>query len=310
MPLVTVIIPTYNRGTFIGEAVDSVLNQSFTDYEIVVVDDGSSDDTPRLLSKYGTAIRYFRQDNAGQSVARNLGISVANGRYVAFLDSDDVFYPEKLEKQIAFMEAHPDLGYSWTDYSQGPSVLEGREGRARLDAVDGDDVFTELCKRNIICTVTVVARKDVLALAGMFDPALRASEDFDLWLRLCRVCRGAYIPEVLTHVRDHDDRSMGTLEYHRDRVTTMRLQLCRWNGAATTIDQRRHLRRSLGVVLAQLGWCERNQGCVRSAGRAFWNSGRYGDASHRVGRMIRGGSYWAFPWIFRLYDGLGRPGKK
>jgi len=118
-PEISVIIPTFNYGQFISEAIDSVLSQSFKDFEIIVVDDGSTDNTRDICMRYGPKIRYIYQENAGVSTARNKGMSLAFGRYVCFFDSDDMMMPYKLEVQRAFMEkASPEIGFTYSDFSR------------------------------------------------------------------------------------------------------------------------------------------------------------------------------------------------
>ena len=120
MPRVSVIIPTYNRAGYLCESIESVLTQTYTDYEIIVVDDGSTDDTEEVLQLWiadGT-IHYVWQENRGESAARNHGIELAIGEYIAFLDSDDLFMPTKLEEQVAYLDNHPEVGMAHSCYSK------------------------------------------------------------------------------------------------------------------------------------------------------------------------------------------------
>ncbi len=110
MPKVSVIIPTYNRAHFLCEALDSALSQTFKDFEIIIVDDGSTDNTKQVLEKYGSRIYYIYQENKGRAEARNTGIRRAKGEHIAFLDDDDIWLPNKLEKQVFFLDARPDIG--------------------------------------------------------------------------------------------------------------------------------------------------------------------------------------------------------
>jgi glycosyltransferase involved in cell wall biosynthesis len=120
-PLVSVVIPTYNYARFVSEAVDSVLAQTYPSLEVVVVDDGSTDDTREVLARYGDRIRYIYQPNAGLPAARNTGIKAARGEFIGLLDSDDVFHPRKFELQMRYMLAHPEVGMLATDNFTGQS---------------------------------------------------------------------------------------------------------------------------------------------------------------------------------------------
>jgi len=304
MPKVSVVIPTFNRSTYVCQAIDSVLAQSLQDLEIIVVDDGSTDDTVDRLAAYENRVRTIQQRNAGPAMARNRGVISAAGEYVAFLDSDDLFYPDKLEKQVNFMEEHPELGFSCTDYSQGPALQDQRRGVMELRGIEPGDLFSHLCRRNVVCTVTVLARREELGSAGLFDPTLRASEDFDLWMRLAYFRRGAYLPDILTHVRDHPERTMRSIEFYRERRRAVRILAGRWSGGTTTPEQWRDLRGELSARLVQLAWRERQEGNPRAAGSAFIDAARLETGPGRWGTAVRGVALWACPWATRALDAL------
>ena len=136
MPKVSVVIPTYNRQRLVQDTIDSVLRQTFGDLELIVIDDGSTDDTRRVLQdRYGTRIRYVYQENQGESAARNHGIALAGGEYVAFVDSDDLWHPQKLERQVEVFEADPGIGLGstqayWINY-QGLRLRKTPDGQGR-----------------------------------------------------------------------------------------------------------------------------------------------------------------------------------
>ena len=135
-PLVSVIIPTYNRGWIVGEAIDSVLKQDFHDYELIVVDDGSVDDTPAILNAYGKKISVLRQPNQGVSAARNRGIAAASGRLISFLDSDDLWLPGKARRQIHIMDSPVPSGITNEASMRAPPTPRVRR-RARAIGVPG-----------------------------------------------------------------------------------------------------------------------------------------------------------------------------
>ena len=206
MPRVSVIIPTYNRKDYVQEAIDSVLAQTFTDYEIIVVDDGSTDGTGEVLqAKYGDRIRYVWQENQGESVARNRGIEMAQGEYIALLDSDDLWLPEKLEKQVAYLEAHPDVGMvfsqAWQIDAEGNRISD----RKMNHGVTPESLTLQaLCFSNCIAVPsTAVLTASLLQTVGGFDPAIRYGEVYDLFLRVRLHAAISIVPEPLACFRRH-----------------------------------------------------------------------------------------------------------
>jgi len=205
MPKVTVIIPTYNRADYVCEAIDSVLTQTFTDYEIIVVDDGSTDNTADLLRPLAEQglIRYIFQENRGESAARNQGIAVASGEYIAFLDSDDLFLPTKLEKQVSYLDTHPDIAlvHSWyAKFEDGGRDL-GIRDTSRLN---GWIYPAYLLDWSVLMVVpAVMVRSSVLEQVGGFDETIRWGPDLDMWRRITRKFRIAVIPDVLCKIRVH-----------------------------------------------------------------------------------------------------------
>jgi glycosyltransferase involved in cell wall biosynthesis len=178
---VSVIIPTHNRAAFLARAVDSVLAQTYGNFELIVVDDGSTDETPRLLAGYGGKLTLLRQENRGPAAARNLGIRQARYPLLAFLDSDDRFLPEKLALQVAAMEAAPGAGISHT---QEVWYRNGRHlNQKKIHAKGEGDIFARSLRLCVVGMSTVMARRELFAQVGMFDEGLPCCEDYDLWLR-------------------------------------------------------------------------------------------------------------------------------
>jgi glycosyltransferase involved in cell wall biosynthesis len=181
-PFVSVIVPTYNRGWILKEAIDSVLTQNFTDFELIVIDDGSSDETPDRLRIYGDRIRVVRQNHRGVSAARNAGIRLARGEWVALLDSDDTWLPAKLEAQVAFFKAFPKAHICQT---QEIWMRNGVRVNPRRRHRKGSGMIFE--RSLALCLVSpsaVMIRKSLLDEVGGFDESLPACEDYDLWLRI------------------------------------------------------------------------------------------------------------------------------
>jgi glycosyltransferase involved in cell wall biosynthesis len=205
MPKVSVVIPTYNRREWLTEAVDSVLRQSYADYEIIVADHGSTDGTAAAMKKiFGEKVRLLSLENCPlPACPRNHGIRAAKGEYVAFLDSDDLWLPDKLESQIPAMEANPEWGWSYGNAERfGPGVSPGTVETGAWQLYSGD-VFRRLMLGNFIPSCTVVARRKCLEEAGGFDEtaALRSAEDYELWLRLASRYRLHAVPRVVARYR-------------------------------------------------------------------------------------------------------------
>ena len=181
-PQVSVIIPTFNRGWILREAIDSVLNQSVQDFELLVIDDGSTDDTPDILCEYGDAIRRIRQENRGVSAARNRGIAAAKGTYIAFLDSDDLWMPEKLCTQIDFFRDHPNILICQTEeiwIRRGVRVNPKKRHKKPSGMIFEPSL--ELC---LVSPSAVMIHQALFDRVGLFDEAFRICEDYDLWLRI------------------------------------------------------------------------------------------------------------------------------
>jgi len=198
---VSVVIPTYNSAPLVVEAVGSVLAQSLAPSEVIVVDDGSTDDTPARMASFGGQVRYVRQANLGVSAARNHGIRLAGQDFVGFLDADDVWHPAKLCLQMGLFEREPDLTLSGTRAFDWPArqVPQIDPGRAyAVTRVTWDDLIV----KNRLATSSVVARRAALVGAGLFDPALQGPEDRDLWLRVAETARLANIELPLMGYRD------------------------------------------------------------------------------------------------------------
>lgn len=196
---VSVVIPTYNSGPLVVEAVESALAQTFLPHEVIVVDDGSTDDTAERLAAFGDRIRYVRKTNGGVSSARNQGVAEATGDAIAFLDADDVWHPRKLELQTAALAARPVLGLLGTKVYHWPAPHHPDAEQAPAGTV----TFTldEFVQRNRLVTSSVLVRTPVIRAAGPFDPSLQGPEDYDLWLRVARRSAVGVLPVRLVGYR-------------------------------------------------------------------------------------------------------------
>jgi glycosyltransferase involved in cell wall biosynthesis len=210
--LVSVVCPAYNCERFIEPALDSVFAQSHRPIEVIVVDDGSTDSTAELVKGYHE-VRYLNQTNRGPSAARNCGIRAARGEFVAFLDLDDLWIPEKLAKQVAALESCPEAGLSFSDMRLFDSAGQDRltmfqKYRLTAEYFGHDSVVdravAKLVTVNFIPTSSVLARKSALTQVGGFDEQFRKSEDWDLWLRIALRRPILYTLELLALKRVHD----------------------------------------------------------------------------------------------------------
>lgn len=193
-PLLSVVIPAYNCGRFVADAIESVLAQGRADIEALVVDDGSTDDTTEAVARYGDSVTLIRQPNAGAAVARNTGIRAARGRYIAFLDADDLWLPGKIDAQLAHLEQHPDVSLccTWFDLLRPDSsctyVVDAHPDRKALDGTGHSRLtYADLLLDCAVWTSTVVVRRELLDQVGGFDQALRRGQDYDYWLRASRI---------------------------------------------------------------------------------------------------------------------------
>jgi GT2 family glycosyltransferase len=283
MPLVSVVIPAYNASRTIAAALESVFAQTFTDYDVIVVDDGSADDTPSQVAHWADRLRFIRQANGGPGAARNAGLKHAHGRLVAFLDADDVWMPRKLERQVAYFERYPETGLlhsaALVSRSPGRTLLETCDETPLDTAIEAPThVFCQLFQGSLdINTLTAMTTRDVLAEVGGFDERRELHvEDWDLWLRIASRYAVGYLPEPLA--------------IHRPGGTMSTLVEQTFRGQQTVIDQSAELCR-LGCPLhaeaaadclrARESRLQRDLGYER-----FW-SGRVRDAREAYTRLLR-----------------------
>jgi glycosyltransferase involved in cell wall biosynthesis len=198
-PRVTIVTAAYNPGPFLDETVRSVIAQTFTDWEMIIVDDGSTQDIS-AVAKMHPNITYIRQENRGQSVARNVALLRARGDLIAFLDQDDLWSPGKLHQQVAAMDASPDVGLSYTNFQR----IDGNGNRLGAGFDGGAESYLQLLTGCCICISTTMVRRSVLASAGLFDPFYVGLQDFDMWLKIARRHKLKYVSNVLGSYRQHE----------------------------------------------------------------------------------------------------------
>ena len=220
-PLVSVIIPTFNRAWALEKAIDSVLSQDYDNFELIVVDDGSTDDTEQCIQKYEKSLRFIRQPNLGVSAARNRGISVSTGTLVAFLDSDDYWYPEKLSAQVDFFQKNPDAQICQTEEIW---IRDGkRVNPKKKHKKPSGMVFIPSLALCLISPSAVMMRKTLLSKVDAFDESLPACEDYDLWLRVaCRYPVHLIDKPLLVKTGGHADQLSSTVGLDKYRIYALK----------------------------------------------------------------------------------------
>lgn len=200
---VSIIIPAYNQAAYLSIAIDSALAQTRHDYEIIVVDDGSTDETAAVAERYVDKIRYIYQANRGLAGARNTGIQMAQGEFIGLLDSDDIWLPEYLESMLDLAQRNAQASVF---YCQASCIdEEGRELGQIMGGLKGEisDLRHVILRANFMIPSTMIIRRDVFTSEGLFDEQFRSCEDLDLWLRLTPKHQFAYNPAVLAKYRVH-----------------------------------------------------------------------------------------------------------
>ena len=218
---VSLIITTYNRAHMISDTLDSVLNQTRIPDEIIVVDDGSTDDTQAVLAGYGMAITVVCQENQGAAAARNAGIRASTGDLIAFLDSDDRLALDSIEKRAAALERRADYGVAYSDVWM--TDLDGKSYGPWPGPRPSGDVFLAAARYNLLTPIAYMFRREILGLTGFFDESLIVNEDFDFLLRAAAKSRFYYIDEPLAFYRFHSAMTVKTkrLTMVREAVEVM-----------------------------------------------------------------------------------------
>ncbi len=223
-PLVSVIMPAYNVSGYIQEAINSVIAQTFSNWELIIIDDGSTDSTAKIIAENGTReqrIKCFFLQNVKQSKARNVAISKARGKYIAILDSDDITFPERFTKQVAFLEANPEVALcgSWFRIMGSDGIIKVPENH--------DVIKLELLKRNCIAHSSVMMRKEVLdTLPFVYDESKLPVEDYELYVRLALKGKLHNLQEVLLDYRQHTNQvSFKRAEEQKQRVIEIKFEI-------------------------------------------------------------------------------------
>jgi glycosyltransferase involved in cell wall biosynthesis len=222
MPVVSVVIPTYNRLPKVKDAIESVLSQTYQDFGFWVVDDGSTDGTGVALRAFGNKIKYISQDNRGASAARNLGARVSRGKYLAFLDSDDLWEPKKLETQVRCMEINPQFPLCYTDEIW---IRRGiRVNPKRRHAKYSGWIFEKCLPLCIISPSSALMKRTLFEEIGGFDETLPVCEDYDFWLRVTCRYPVLFIDKKLIVKRGGYADQLSTRSWGNDRYRVMALE--------------------------------------------------------------------------------------
>jgi len=222
VPLVSVVIPTFNRWPLVAEAVNSVLAQSHRDCEVIVVDDGSTDATASQLAKLASRLKLFVTERRGVSAARNFGVSQSRGHYIAFLDSDDLWLRRKLERQTRFMEEHPEFHICQTDEIW---IRKGvRVNPRAIHQKTSGDIFKRSLELCLVSPSAVMMTRALFDRTGGFDEAFPVCEDYDLWLRISAQHQVALVPDRLTIKRGGHADQLSRSVWGMDRYRILALQ--------------------------------------------------------------------------------------
>ncbi|MBD2095429.1 glycosyltransferase [Trichocoleus sp. FACHB-591] len=214
MPQVSVVIPTYNAIAYLPDTVASVLEQTYPDFELLIVDDGSSDRTVEWVSALTDArVRLITQENQGSAGARNRGIAESQGEYIAFLDADDLWAPTKLEKQVRCLEADPAVGLvnTWVVNMDAAGNLTDQ---VLMSDAEGE-IWQAIAEENqIFCGSSPMVRRSCFETVGVFDQTLRSAEDWDMWIRIAARYHFAVVKEPLVFYRQHANSKSNNLQRH------------------------------------------------------------------------------------------------
>lgn len=229
-PKVSIVIPLFNGAEYISTTLENVLSQTFTDYEVLVVDDGSEDDSGEKVAAFNDPrIKLIRQDNAGVSAARNAAIMESSAEYVAFIDSDDLWHIEKLGLQVDVLDSNTALDFCYSDRDLFYDNALPQTDAPILDVpVITEKLFPQLLKHNHIHCSSVMVRRSLFAKIGLFDVTLAASEDSDLWIKAANLNSFCRVNVCLSFYRRHKTNTINSINFRRNRVHAELMFFVRW----------------------------------------------------------------------------------
>ena len=199
-------MPAFNAERYLGLAIDSILDQTYSSIEILIVDNASTDGTARVIKSYGDKVRYLRQDKKGPGAARNRGLEEARGEYIAFLDSDDLWLPDKTERQVKFLAEHPEFGVVYSQYEYIDENGELYANKFARRCTQTGWVFEDLLRHELGLGIgTMMIRRSSLEKAGNFNEKLITAEDTDFFIRLAKYCQFGHIEGPVARYRSHQE---------------------------------------------------------------------------------------------------------
>ena len=258
----SVVIPAYNAESYLADAIDSVLSQTYGQIECIVVDDGSTDATGQVIEGYGNRVRPLAQENTGVSAARNLGIAEAVGEFVAFLDADDVWAPEKLERQLVPLRARPDIVFSYGGIELVDAQLRSLGAVPAYPQQEALERTLTLRPGGFHLAMTGIARKEAVVHLGGFDTRLSTCADADLALRLVDLGRASAVEGLLARYRQHGSQMhLGLPVFEHD----WRIVLERASSLSSVAQERKLVRRAWAEFHWILGMAKWRKGMRRRA---------------------------------------------
>lgn len=267
-PRVSIIIPTLNRARFISGAIESVLAQTYPSWELLIVDNGSTDETESIARSFATKdsrVHYLQENRKGVSRARNLALKTARGEYIAFLDDDDLYLPSKLQLQVSFMDAHPETGFVYGQIE----IVNSKDELQWVDPKKPVLTYRDLFEESGIRIQSVMCRRSCFDAVGGFDEGLTMGEDYDLWLRMAAVYSFEFMAVPLVRMRFHESNTCNVpvpLYKQRDQLLR-RVPVNPSAGITRRVKQRR-----LAHNLYRLARIQRDQDEMKAASLCFLKS--------------------------------------